>query len=291
MELRQLEHFIAVAEERSFGRAAERVHIVQSGISSSVRALERELGTQLFLRTTRRVELSEAGRALLPEARAALAATRRGREAVSAVEGVLRGTLSIGIMQVLTPIDLPGLLRAFRTAHPGVELLLRQAGAAALVDEVRAGRLDLAFTALSRELPAGVDLRALSDEPMVLALPPEHRLASRRRVQLEEIADESFVDFPQSWAVRAAADEAFAAIGANRRIAYELNDVRTAVELVAAGLGIAIVPPWVARFALPVELVGLGRGAPRWSLYVVMREHERTSPAGAALLAMLEQAS
>src|SRR5258706_2856591 len=114
MELRQLEYFLAVGEERHFTRAAQRVHIVQSGLSASVHALERELGAPLFIRTTRHVELTEEGRALVGEARAVLAAADRARDAVAGVRGLLRGRLSVGTIQALPVVDLPELLGRFR---------------------------------------------------------------------------------------------------------------------------------------------------------------------------------
>ncbi|PLW73181.1 LysR family transcriptional regulator, partial [Streptomyces sp. DJ] len=101
MELRHLEHFVAVSEEQHFTRAAERLHIAQSGLSASVRSLERELGADLFTRTTRQVRLTEAGRALLVEARRTLASAAAAREAVAAVRGLLRGTLAVGTEQCM----------------------------------------------------------------------------------------------------------------------------------------------------------------------------------------------
>src|SRR4051812_49822701 len=124
MELRHLATFTAVAEEGSFTRAAARLHIVQSAVSAGVRALERELGAALFDRTTHRVQLTDAGSALLPEARATLAAARAAREAVDAVRGGLRGTVTLGIMQAGASgaIDIAAPLAALPPHHPHVEL-------------------------------------------------------------------------------------------------------------------------------------------------------------------------
>src|SRR6185436_9010012 len=126
MELRQFEAFVAAAEEGGITRAADRLHIVQSAISASLRRLEAELGTPLFVRRARGVELTDAGRALLPHARAALSATDAGREAVDAVRGGLRGVVRLGIMQSQSPagsrVSVPGILREFRDLHPDVEL-------------------------------------------------------------------------------------------------------------------------------------------------------------------------
>jgi DNA-binding transcriptional LysR family regulator len=287
VELRQLEHFVAVAEERHFSRAAQRVHIVQSGLSSSIRSLERELGAELFVRSTRRVELTEAGREFLPEARSTLAAAQRARDAVAGVEGLLRGRLAVGIMQVLDPVDLPALLARFRSEHPGVEVRLRQGAASVLVDEVRAGELDLAFVGLPEERLRGVDATVLTDEAMPVACARSHPLVKRSEVRLRDLRDETFVEFPPDWGARIAIDHTFAAAGIVRRIAFELNDVKTLLELVANGLGISIVPRSVSAYRLPVELLPLRGRAPRWRLSLVTRASEQRSAATRALVEML----
>ena len=140
MELRQLEHFVAVAEESHFTRAAELLQISQSGLSASIRALETELGTPLFVRSTRRVELTEAGRVLLAESHRTLASVAAAHDAVAAVRGVLRGTLSVGGEQCLGVVDVPAQLARFRSRHPGVEVRLRFGGSARPTDLLAAGR-------------------------------------------------------------------------------------------------------------------------------------------------------
>src|SRR6185437_3215166 len=145
MEIRQLQHFVSVAEEQHFTRAAARLMVSQSGLSASIRALERELQAPLFVRTTRTVTLTEAGRALLVEAERILAQERAAREAVAAVQGVLRGTLTLGAEQCIAGVHVARLLAAFRRRHPQVEIRLRQWGSAELAEQVAAGRLDMAF--------------------------------------------------------------------------------------------------------------------------------------------------
>src|SRR5574340_1373209 len=145
MELRQLECFVAVAEERNFTRAAERLHVAQSGLSATIRGLERELHAPLFRRTTRQVTLTPAGVALLGEARRTLSAARAAVGAVAAVEGLERGTLTLGIMQS-SLFDLPSILSHYREAYPGVELRLRHAPSADQVRLLRDHDLDLIFT-------------------------------------------------------------------------------------------------------------------------------------------------
>lgn len=138
MELRQLEHFVAVAEEQHFTRAAERLAVSQSGLSASVRALEQELRTPLFSRTTRTVRLTEAGRALLVEAERTLAGARAARDAVDAVRGLLRGTLTVGVEQCVAGVSPARLLAAFHREHPQMELRLRQEGTSSLLEGVAA---------------------------------------------------------------------------------------------------------------------------------------------------------
>src|SRR4051812_26850994 len=136
MELRHLEYFVAVAEERSFTRAAARLHVVQSGVSAAVKALERELDAALLERTSKRVALTDAGEALLPRARAALDAAQAARDAVGEVRGGLRGVLRIGTLASLSLIDVPALLGRFHRANPGVtiRLLVSPRGTAGLLD-------------------------------------------------------------------------------------------------------------------------------------------------------------
>ena len=285
MELRQLEHFVAVAEERHFTRAAERVRIVQSGLSASIRFLERDLGTPLFLRSTRRVTLTAAGQALLPEARRALAAARAGREAVEAVEGLRRGRLAIGMAQVLVPsFDLPEILAEFRRDHPGVELRLWQAAPADELAALRDGQIDLAFVPLLD--PPGDDLEVtmVAHDSMALACAPDHRLAQKRGgVQLRDLVDEPFVDLPPSWTSRRVVDRAFDAAGLARGNALEVNDIATCLELVSRGLGIAIVPEAARAHAYGAVLRPLARPL-AWDFFVVRRADGAISPAARELL-------
>ena len=169
VKLQQLATFVAVAEEGSFTRASDRLNVVQSAVSASVRNLEKELGAMLFERSTHSVRLTDSGRALLPEARATLAAAQAARDAVDEVRGGLRGTVVLGTMQAqgMRAIDLAGVLVAFRAEHPAVEVTIRHSGGSSeMAREVREGRLDLAFVALPGKGPPGVELRPLTSEPI-----------------------------------------------------------------------------------------------------------------------------
>src|SRR4051794_14465766 len=193
VELRQLTTFVAVAEAGSFTRAADRLHVVQSAVSAGVRNLEKELGAELFDRSTHSVKLTDSGRALLPEARATLAAAQAARDAVDEVRGGVRGTVSLGTMQAqgMHAIDLAAILATFRAEHPAVEVDVRHSGGSIeMAREVRDGRLDLAFVALPGDAPAGVELTRLATEPVRLAVPAGHALARSTDVALAALGKE-----------------------------------------------------------------------------------------------------
>ncbi|MBC7269448.1 MAG: LysR family transcriptional regulator [Streptomyces sp.] len=290
MELRHLQHFVAVAEDQHFTRAAERLMVSQSGLSASIRALERELRTPLFVRTTRRVTLTEAGRALLAEAERVLAQVRAAHEAVAAVQGVLRGTLALGTEQCIAGVDTARLLAGFRRRHPDVEIRLRQAGSGALAEEVAAGRLDLAFAVRSPGDAEQLTAVPLTAEPMVLLCHPGHRLAvAGTAVTPENLGEEVFVDFHPDWGPRRITDAAFAAAGIRRTVALEVNDVHSLLDLVEQNLGVAVVPRHfrhkrAALAALPVK----GTGEAVYRTVALLPPPSATSPAARALMTLLE---
>jgi DNA-binding transcriptional LysR family regulator len=280
MELRQLTVFVAVAEEASFTRAADRLHMVQSAVSASVRALERELGTALFDRTTRRVELTDTGDALLPEARQVLSAVNAAREAVDQVSGGLRGTLRLGTMQgqAMRPISVSRLVAGFRAEHPGVQVhVSHTGGSVAMAEEVRTGRLDLAFVSLPGRRPAGLTLTPISSERMQIACAPDHPLAARTEVDLAALADEPFIEFPEGWGTRMSTDRAFAAAGVARTIVYEVNDVASVIEFVSSGLAVALISPTLVVEGDDVALVPVRRHAPHFEISVVVAATRRPS--------------
>ncbi|MGP3632752.1 LysR family transcriptional regulator [Streptomyces sp. 24-1644] len=290
MELRQLEHFVAVAEEQHFTRAAERLAVSQSGLSASVRALEQELRTPLFSRTTRSVRLTEAGRALLVEAERTLAGARAAKDAVDAVRGLLRGTLTVGVEQCVAGVSPAQLLAAFHRAHPHMEIRLRQEGTSSLLDGVAGGRLDIAFAATVSPLEWRGELMPLAREPMVVLCAPGHRFAREPAVAWTDLAGESFIDFHPDWGPRRAADEAFAAAGVRRAVALEVNDVHSLLELVHERLGIAVVPQHFARKPEARRLVAVEPQGPHRPVYesvVVLPPAQATSPGARALMTLV----
>jgi len=274
MDLKQLEAFVAVAEERHFTRAAQRLRVVQSGLSQTIRLLESEVGGPLLIRTTRRVELTPAGKVLLPEARRVLAAAREAELAVTQVHGLARGQLRIGSIQSLAPfVDLPCSLGHFREKYPGIQIELVIDGGARLLDEVNEGRLDVVFSQPG-EIGAGMTTRMLACEDMVLICAPQHPLA-RSTARLAALSGVAFVELKAEWGMRRLLDRTFSALGVARKIGFEVNDVPTLIDLVARDLGIAIIPESVARARLadkrasPIAAVELtDKNTPCWELVV-----------------------
>lgn len=288
MELRQLEYFVAVAEHRHFTRAATSLHIAQSGLSASIRGLERELGCDLFIRNTRSVQLTDAGRALLVEARHTLSSASSARDAVDAVRGLLRGRLVIGTIQCLTAVDVPELLLRFHDRHPGVEIGLRQGGSVELLEQVRDGEVDIAFVAAPHPEPPDLALTELHSEPIMLACAPTHRYADGGPIDqadLAELATETFVDFHPGWISRDVTDRMFAAEQLKRHVALEVNDAHLLLGLVAAELGVALVPASFSRKQTTARFVGLGQPAPQWRTVIATAAARRPSAAARALLA------
>jgi len=304
VELRHLEYFVAVAEELSFTRASRRLHVVQSGVSSAIQVLERELGTSLFDRDRHRVVLTDAGHALLPEARATLAAAQAAAEAVAEAAAGLRGTLTIGTMLSTGRVDVPELLGRFHATHPAVLVRLRTfaGGSADLGRGVLDGALDLALLSLPGEAPPGLTVRQLAREPLNLICAPGHPLArlaatdglspgaslrlatAAAQVTLAQLATEAFVDFPVGWGNRTVVDRAFAAAGVERQVSFEVADVPTAAGLVRNGLGVAFFPASVAATTEGVVRLTVSPASPTWRVLVARSSTRRQSAAARAFL-------
>jgi DNA-binding transcriptional LysR family regulator len=291
VELRQLEHFVAVAEEGSFTRAARRLNYVQSALSVSVQGLERELGVRLFDRTTHRVTLTAGGESLLTAARRTLAAAEETLDVAAAFRGVLRGSLRVGIMQAFSYIDVADVLARFHQLHPGVEIKVHPAagGSAALLAELRQGALDAAFIALI-DPPSGMKTIPLGSESLVLVAAPENEPSGRKAIRLEALSKASFVDFPTGWGVRTVVDRAFAAAGVARRISMEIADVATCLQLIRAGLGVGLFPPSMLPDDDPQ--IRVRPTSPRITWDVVMATQAgRTNAATDALATLVTEAS
>jgi DNA-binding transcriptional LysR family regulator len=240
MELRQLEYFIAVAEEANFTRAAERVHISQSGVSAQIRQLEHDLGATLIDRSGRTATVTAAGSAALEHARAILASADAVRQAVDEVNGLIRGRLVVGMVTACTVTPLFDALAAFHLAHPGVEITLIEDRSDRLTERVRTGAADLALIGASGTPPPGLDALPIVSERLVAAIPPGHPLARRSRATLADISAYPIVCMPEGTGIRAVFDQACAAKGIQPDIALQASAPGTVADLAIRGLGIAI---------------------------------------------------
>jgi DNA-binding transcriptional LysR family regulator len=202
---------------------------------------------------------------------------------VAAVRGLLRGTLAVGTLQCLGAVDLPAILARFHVAHPGVEIRLRQGGSPDLIERVRSGDLDLAFVTAPLDGAPGVTLTPVAEDPMVLACGPAHPLRDRDAVELRELRDETFVDFYPGWLTRDVVDQAMAAVPAERRVAFEVNDVHWLLDLVGYGLGVAVVPRYFTHKKTTARFVPL-TAPPTWRIAVATATGRHPGAAAKALL-------
>ncbi|GAA1648535.1 LysR family transcriptional regulator [Actinoplanes couchii] len=288
MELRQLEYFVAVAEELHFSRAATRLHVVQSAVSAAIRTLERDLGAALLDRNAKRVRLTDAGEALLPRARIALDAARDARDAVAEVSGGLRGTLRIGTLTSIRIIDLPALLGEFHRRHPGVVLqtVVSPAGSGGLVDMLVEHRLDLAFVSVPGPRPAGLRLTELASSVMDLTVPIGHPLAGLPSIPIGELGGLDFIDLPVGYDNRDVADRAFSEASVRRHVTIELTDIGTSVDYVRNGLGVALLPRFLLADDAGLSSIPVTGADLRWPLSLAVPDDRAPSAAARALITL-----
>lgn len=244
VDLRQLEYFVAVAEERSFTRGASRANVVQSAASAAISRLEREVGILLFERSGRRTELTDAGRLLLQRARNVLGEVQRARDELDALAGGLHGSVLVGTVLSTGRFDLIAALTEFQRAYPNVSVGLHLSAGPLedRINELLDGRVQLMLVPIPGRRPHGVRIDRIADLQLALACHSQDPLADRRRVTFRDISERRFIDFPPDWGNRALVDGLFAAHGVRRDVNLEVVDVSTALRMVRARLGIAFVP-------------------------------------------------
>jgi DNA-binding transcriptional LysR family regulator len=253
VELRHLRYFVAVAEERHFGRAAERLHMAQPPLSQQIQQLEAELGVTLLHRTTRKVELTRAGAVYLERARTVLAAVDDAAEEAHRVAAGLQGRLVVGCVGSATYSLLPALARALRDELPGVDFAFRgEMLAPDQLDALLARHIDLALLRPPVEHPA-VRMSTVRRDRLIVALPEDHRLTRRKRLKIEDLEDVDLIVHASRGRsvmhgiVTALCREA----GFTARIRHEVSETSTLVTFVASGLGVAVVPEPVAELGVP----------------------------------------
>lgn len=265
MELRDLEYFVAVAEERSFTRGAQRAGIVQSAASAAVHRLEHELGQRLLDRGTRGVELTDAGGLVLARARSLLGQARAVRDDLDALAGGLRGTVTLGTVLSTGELDLAGILTGFHRLHPRVAVRLRlSAGPEGQhLQRLLDGEFDLSLVPQPDGPPAGVTITQVGQMRLVLVCKRDDALARARNVRYRDITTRDFIDFPPEWGNRALVEGLFQADGATRPVAFEVVDVDSALALIRGGLGIGFLPEHVIGSRPDLVAVDLCQPPPR----------------------------
>jgi DNA-binding transcriptional LysR family regulator len=287
MDLRQLSYFVAVAEEGQFTRAAARVSVAQPAISAQIRRLERELGEPLFHRDQRAVSLTVAGEALLPHARAALAAADRGRDTIASLRGLLHGRLEVG---VAGPVDhrFAKALGDFHRAHPGVEIAFTQQHNEPLLEAVAEGEIDIAIVGIGAQpVPTGVRTRVVATEPLVLAIRRGDPLSSRDTITLAHLRDQPMITLVRGSGLRTVLENACRNSGFVPRITAETGELDSLVELAAEGLGVAVLPR-SATDGADVAVVKITRPGVERRTALAWNDTV-TSPAGRAFLTFANQ--
>lgn len=280
MDFRQLKYFCMVATELSFTRAAARLHVSQPPLSHHIACLEEELGARLFERSSRSVRLTEAGKALLPHALGIFERIEEARLHVQRVVKGLEGRVVVGLTGSHFLGDLPKFIRWFQLMRPKVEVVLQEVSPAAQITSVLNAQMDLCL-ARGRPVEAGLTADLLWRDAPVVVLPPGHPLASKKRLQLRDLAEEDFVFFRLGYSLYAQSlFDACIAARFRPRIVQQVGEVAAVINLVAAGLGVSVIPGSAARpFADSVAVLPLsqGRGAPPLSgdVYLVRRENEK----------------
>ena len=294
MELRHVRYFVAAAEELSFRRAAERLHVSQPALSVQIQQLEDELGTALLDRDRHHVALTAAGKVFLDQGRRLLrGADEAMRAAVRAARGET-GRLAIGFIAQLSYEWLPTVLRSFRRHHADVEINLTELTPTRQIEELTERRLDLGIIGLGPpQPPEELEVAVMSEERLVVALPLDHRLATRRSLALGEISKEKFIftarhDAPafSPWLLALCRRADF-----EPEIALETDRSPSALNYVAAGYGVAVFPAQIGRVTIPgVRFVPLDKSTPMYQLCAAWRRDNR-SPALESFVATARSAA
>lgn len=261
------------------------MRVAQPALSQQIAKLEAELGVVLAERTTRRVGLTEAGDRLVGHARRILKQVDIAAEDVAAVAGLRAGRLTIGASRTVGGFDLSGLLAGFYRRYPAVDLAVREDLSTYLAAALRGDEIDLAFITRPAGRDDDLDLRVVSQEPLVALLAPDHRLAPRKRLRVPLLEGETIVTFPEGATIRARLEEAAARAGFAPRVAFETNEVSRMRALAAAGLAIAVLPRSDAALpGAPITAVPFHEPDFRHTVYMASRAARQHSPAARAFI-------
>lgn len=282
MELRHLRYFEAVARHSHVTRAAAELHIAQPALSKQISQLEQELGVALFDRIGRNVRLTEAGEALLPHVHAVLAQVDAARAEMAERVGLRRGRASVGTPPTVGTQLLPRALAAFSHHYPGIELRLHEAGIQTLLELLETGLADVAVVALPVSDPA-LTVVPLFSEELVIAVSREHNLAIRHSIAMRELAEENWLLSPENYELREATLTACRRTGFTPHVVLDGGEMDTLLRLVAAGMGIALVPRLAVQGISDLVVLQVSDLSLQRSLGLVWRGDRTASPAARAL--------
>ena len=287
MEVHQLRYFVAVVETGSFTAAADKCHVSQPSLSIQIAKLEEEAGGILLERHRGGSRLTARGRLFWPRAQEVLRQLSDSARDLAEFDGLRRGQVTLGSLPTTGAYLLPPLLKAFRSRHPELTVLLREESSPQLVEDLRSGEVDLA---LIDEAGSAADLKTypLFSEPLLVAVPADHRLAGHGAVAVEALADEPLIVMKSGHGFRTIVLDYLARRGIIPRIVYESGGIETVQALVEAGLGISIVPRMVRKPSGPAYL-DLLPPTPTRTISLAVREAAVVSPAAAAFEALVRE--
>ncbi len=287
MELHQLRYFLAVVDEGTFTAAAEAVRISQSGVSTQLQKLERELGLGLIDRSARRVALTPAGERLVPYARAAVAAVEDVAGAANGIRGLVTGVLRVTTVTGMVWQPLFDALATIHTRHPGIDLRLREGPSGDLITQVRDGTADVAIAAWAGDPPEGVRTSVVFDDPLVAVVSAGHPWAARDRVHPAELVRAELISLGPGTGARAALDALLRRGGTSAEPRWEVSSPTYVQMLTSRGLGVGIVSTTTAQDWEDVVTLRIADDLARSQLGIVWRS--RPSHAARALLHLLQQ--
>ncbi|MGW0837658.1 LysR family transcriptional regulator [Streptomyces prunicolor] len=245
MDLRHLKYFLAVAETRNFTQAAASCYVAQSALSQQIARLEKDVGAQLFSRTSRSVRLTAAGELLEPLARRILADVDTAKAALDALSGLRRGRLRLGLVQTrASSVDLVEVMADYHARYPGIDFHVTNAPSAEMAAAVLAGDLDIAIVGLGpRQIPDGLDHQVLAADPLVLIVPADHALADREAVDLADLPEShQLIQFTRGSGLRRQVEAAFARAGVEPGQHFQVGQIQDMIRLAARGIGVTVVP-------------------------------------------------
>jgi DNA-binding transcriptional LysR family regulator len=304
MDLRHLRYFLAVAETRNFTQAAANCYVAQSALSQQIARLEKDVGAQLFSRTSRSVRLTAAGELLEPLARRILADVDNAQAALDALAGLRRGRLRLGLIQTrASRVDLVEVMADYHARHPGIDFQVTNAPSSEMAAAVLAGDLDIAVVGLHpRQVPEGLDHRVLASDPLILIVPAGHALVGRDVVDLADLPDShQLIQFTKGTGLRRQVEAAFARAGVEPGQHFQVGQIYDMIRLATRGIGVTVVPRSTAFGAgsllgpNPDNTLPYGAHALRLTdeaavhTICVVHDGKRLAPAAAAFLEVVER--